>query len=100
MITAIFINDYFDAGIKLGLEAMIYELDGKKPKMRDENYWIASNATVIGDVFLDTNASIWFNCVVRGDNEPISIGKGSNIQEGSIIHTDPGLNAQLVIMLL
>ena len=49
---------------------MIYELDGKKPKMRDENYWIASNATVIGDVFLDTDASIWFNCVVRGDNEP------------------------------
>ena len=69
---------------------MIYELDGKKPKMRDENYWIANNATVIGDVFLDTDASIWFNCVVRGDNEPISIGKGSNIQEGSIIHTDPG----------
>ena len=69
---------------------MIYELDGKKPKMRNENYWIANNATVIGDVFLDTDASIWFNCVVRGDNEPISIGKGSNIQEGSIIHTDPG----------
>ena len=52
---------------------MIYELDGKKPKMRDENYWIASNATVIGDVYLDTDASIWFNCVVRGDNEPIFI---------------------------
>ena len=50
---------------------MIYELDGKKPKMRDENYWIASNATVIGDVFLDTDAIIWFNCVVRGDNELI-----------------------------
>ena len=41
-------------------------------------------------MFLDTDASTWFNCVVRGDNEPISIGKGSNIQEGSIIHTDPG----------
>ena len=64
---------------------MIYELDGKKPKMRDENYWIASNATVIGDVFLDTDASIWFNCVVRGDNEPISIGKGSNIQENDVV---------------
>ena len=50
---------------------MIYELDGKKPKMRDENFWIADNATVIGDVFLDTDASIWFNCVVRGDNELI-----------------------------
>ena len=74
---------------------MIYELDGKKPKMRDENYWIASNATVIGDVFLDTDASIWFNCVVRGDNEPISIGKGSNIQEGSIIHTDPGFKCTI-----
>ena len=54
---------------------MIYELDGKKPKMRNENYWIANNATVIGDVFLDTDASIWFNCVVRGGNEPISIGE-------------------------
>ena len=74
---------------------MIYELDGKKPKMRDENYWIASNATVIGDVFLDTDASIWFNCVVRGDNEPISIGKGSNIQECSIIHTDPGFKCTI-----
>ena len=74
---------------------MIYELDGKKPKMRDENYWIADNATVIGDVFLDTDASIWFNCVVRGDNEPISIGKGSNIQEGSIIHTDPGFKCTI-----
>ena len=74
---------------------MIYELDGKKPKMQDENYWIARNATVIGDVFLDTDASIWFNCVVRGDNEPISIGKGSNIQEGSIIHTDPGFKCTI-----
>ena len=74
---------------------MIYELDGKKPETRDENYWIADNATVIGDVFLDTDASIWFNCVVRGDNEPISIGKGSNIQEGSIIHTDPGFKCSI-----
>ena len=79
---------------------MIYELDGKKPKMRDENYWIASNATVIGDVFLDTDASIWFNCVVRGDNEPISIGKGSNIQEGVLLFIQILVsNAPSVIML-
>ena len=58
---------------------MIYELDGKKPKMQDENYWIASNATVIGDVFLDTDASILFNCEERGDNDPISIGKGLSL---------------------
>ena len=78
---------------------MIYELDGKKPKMRDENYWIASNATVIGDVFLDTDASIWFNCVVRGDNEPISIGKGSNIKKVLLFIQILVSNASLVIML-
>ena len=78
---------------------MIYELNGKKPKMRDENYWIASNATVIGDVFLDTDASIWFNCVVRGDNEPISIGKGSNIKKVLLFIQILVSNASLVIML-
>lgn len=54
------------------------------------NYWVAPNATVIGNVQIEENASVWFNVVIRGDNERIVIGAGSNIQEGCVLHTDPG----------
>jgi len=53
-------------------------------------YWIAPNATVLGNVILKQNASIWFNAVLRGDNDPIVIGENSNIQDGSVLHTDTG----------
>ncbi|MEO0809950.1 MAG: gamma carbonic anhydrase family protein [Pseudomonadota bacterium] len=52
--------------------------------------WVAPNATVIGNVILHDNASVWFNAVLRGDNEAIVIGRGSNVQDGCILHTDPG----------
>jgi carbonic anhydrase/acetyltransferase-like protein (isoleucine patch superfamily) len=52
--------------------------------------WIADNATVIGDVVLENNASIWFNCVVRGDNDRITIGENSQLQDGCILHVDAG----------
>ena len=52
--------------------------------------WIAPNAIVIGNVRLERDASVWFGAVIRGDNEPIVIGRGSNIQDGSVLHTDPG----------
>lgn len=55
------------------------------------DYWIAPNATVIGSVILENNASVWFGCVVRGDNDTITIGENSQIQDGSVLHTDPGL---------
>ena len=61
----------------------------KKPSL-SSGTWIAHNATVIGDVRLGANASIWFGAVLRGDNDPISIGKNSNIQDGSVLHTDIG----------
>jgi carbonic anhydrase/acetyltransferase-like protein (isoleucine patch superfamily) len=54
------------------------------------NYWIAPNATVIGNCILLENASIWFNSVLRGDNDPITIGENTNVQDGSILHTDFG----------
>ena len=54
------------------------------------NWWVAPNATVIGNVELQEETSVWFNAVLRGDNEPIVIGCGSNIQDGSVLHTDPG----------
>ena len=69
----------------------IYGLGDKTPQLPAEGeYWIAPNATVIGDVILARNASIWFGAVVRGDNDPISIGENSNIQDGSVLHSDPG----------
>jgi carbonic anhydrase/acetyltransferase-like protein (isoleucine patch superfamily) len=55
-----------------------------------EDYWIAPTAVVIGKVRLARNASIWWNTVLRGDNEPITIGENSNVQDGSVLHTDPG----------
>ncbi len=55
------------------------------------DYWIAPNATVIGKVVLDNNVSIWFNVVVRGDNDVITIGENSHVQDGSVLHADPGL---------
>lgn len=68
----------------------LYELGEKKPQLGSDA-WIAPNATVIGDVRLGANASIWWNAVLRGDNDPISIGENSNIQDGSVLHTDEGV---------
>ena len=69
---------------------MIIELGEKKLITDGEDFFIAPSATVIGDVQLAKDASVWFNATIRGDNEPIIIGEGSNVQDGSIIHTDPG----------
>ena len=68
---------------------MLYELDDKRVKL-PEHYFIANNATVIGNVALGNDASIWFNVVIRGDSEIIVIGDECNIQDGTVIHTDPG----------
>ena len=69
---------------------MIIELDGKKLSTDGDDFWVAPNATVIGNVIMEKDSSIWFQCTIRGDNEPITIGAGSNIQDNSVIHTDPG----------
>ena len=68
-----------------------YELDGKAPRGYDgHEYWIAPTATVIGDVIMKTNASVWFGAVLRGDNETITIGENSNVQDNGVLHTDMG----------
>src|SRR3546814_249192 len=56
----------------------------------DAESWIAPNAIAIGKVVLHRNASVWWNCVLRGDNEPITIGENTNVQDGCVLHTDPG----------
>lgn len=69
----------------------LYELDGMKVRTPGEGrYWVAPNALVVGNVELGEDASVWFGCSIRGDNEMIRIGRGSNIQEGCVLHTDPG----------
>lgn len=69
----------------------IHALDGVAPELPEEGaYWIAASADVIGRVRLERNASIWFNAVLRGDNELILVGEGSNVQDGCVLHTDMG----------
>ncbi len=68
---------------------MIYALDGTSPNL-GEGVWIAPNASVIGDVSLGDNASVWFGVVIRCDNEPIKIKARTNIQDNSVLHSDMG----------
>jgi carbonic anhydrase/acetyltransferase-like protein (isoleucine patch superfamily) len=69
---------------------MRYRLAEREPELRGERHFIADSASVIGSVILEENVSVWFNAVVRGDNEIIHIGANSNIQDGAVLHTDPG----------
>ena len=68
----------------------LYALDGVAPTLpASGNFYIAPGARVIGNVVLDEEVGIWFNAVLRGDNEAIVIGPGSNVQDGCVFHTDP-----------
>ncbi|TQM93327.1 gamma carbonic anhydrase family protein [Roseinatronobacter monicus] len=70
---------------------MLYALDGQRPTLPESgDYWVAPGAHVIGHVVLTEGVSIWFGCTLRGDNEPLVIGEGSNIQENCVLHTDIG----------
>ena len=68
----------------------IYALDGQKPELEDDSVWVAPDATIIGKVCLAKQVGVWFGAVMRGDNELISIGARSNVQEHAMLHTDPG----------
>lgn len=70
---------------------MIYSLGGRRVEFRGRRHFVADNATLIGSVVLEEDASVWFNAVIRGDNDLITIGAGSNIQDGAVLHTDPGI---------
>lgn len=71
--------------------APLYALDGVSPKLPEDGAcWIAPDAVLIGKICLDRNASVWFGAVLRGDNELIHIGEGSNIQDRCVLHTDMG----------
>ncbi len=69
---------------------MIIALADCEPVLEGEGHFVADNASVIGRVRLKSRASVWFNAVLRGDNEWIEVGEGSNVQDGSVLHTDMG----------
>jgi carbonic anhydrase/acetyltransferase-like protein (isoleucine patch superfamily) len=68
----------------------LYALGERRPALGPDVY-LAPGAQVIGDVTLGARASVWFNAVLRGDNDPIVVGAGSNVQDGAMIHADPGV---------
>ncbi len=68
---------------------MLYQLDDLQVQAVGD-YWVADNAVVLGNVLLCQDASVWFNAVLRGDTELITVGEGSNVQDGSVLHTDLG----------
>jgi carbonic anhydrase/acetyltransferase-like protein (isoleucine patch superfamily) len=68
---------------------MIVDFEGRKFATASANYYVAAGAQIIGDVWLGEGASVWFNAVLRGDDGPIRIGDGSNIQDATVIHCDP-----------
>ncbi len=74
---------------------MIYELGERRAEVADGECFVAENAIVIGTVNIGRNASIWYNTVLRGDNDLITIGEDSNVQDGSVLHTDPGIKLTL-----
>jgi len=74
----------------------IYDLNGHRPKLPDDgDFWIAPGSHVMGQVSISPHVGIWFGAVLRGDNEPITIGARSNVQEGVMIHTDPGFPVRI-----
>jgi carbonic anhydrase/acetyltransferase-like protein (isoleucine patch superfamily) len=69
----------------------LFELDGHRVAVpASGKYWVADNAVLVGKITIEEDASVWFNTVARGDNEPILIGAGANVQDGCVLHTDPG----------
>jgi len=74
---------------------MIYNLGELKPKIDKKTVWIADSADIIGDVVLEANVSVWFNVTIRGDNDTILIGQGSNVQDNTVIHTDLGIKVTI-----
>lgn len=72
----------------------VYALHDTVPQVH-ETAWVADDATVIGHVILEEQASVWYGAVIRGDNELITVGRGSNVQDGSVLHTDHGFPLSL-----
>jgi len=73
---------------------MIHTLENRTPLLKGDNF-VAPTATLIGRITLEAQASVWFNCVLRGDCDEIIVGEGTNIQDGSVLHTDVGFQLRV-----
>jgi len=73
---------------------MKFKLGNKTPDVH-ASCFVAPSASLIGSVVMHENASVWFNCTLRADNEPITIGENSNVQDGSVLHVDPGFPIEI-----
>jgi carbonic anhydrase/acetyltransferase-like protein (isoleucine patch superfamily) len=83
---------FYAAAFRGSFPMPLYQIGPWRPQLPPEGeYWIAPNATLIGQVRLERGASIWFGSVLRGDNEMIAVGENTNIQDLSVLHTDPGI---------
>ena len=74
---------------------MLYRLDSRRVQFRGGHHFVAENATLIGSVILEDEASVWFNTVIRGDNDLITLGARTNVQDAAVLHTDPGISLTL-----
>jgi carbonic anhydrase/acetyltransferase-like protein (isoleucine patch superfamily) len=74
---------------------MRYDLGSRRVQFRGAGHYVAPGAVLIGDVVVEDRVSVWFNVVIRGDNDTITLGSGSNVQDGSILHTDEGVKLTL-----
>jgi len=68
----------------------LYAIGARRPELRGEHHFIAHDATLVGSIVLESNANVWFKVVIRADNDQVTIGEGCNIQDGSVLHVDPG----------
>ena len=73
----------------------VYSLGERRVQVQGKDWYIADSASIVGSVLIEDKASIWFNVVIRGDNDLITIGEGSNVQDGSTLHTDAGIKLTL-----
>ncbi|HZZ95995.1 MAG TPA: gamma carbonic anhydrase family protein [Jatrophihabitantaceae bacterium] len=72
----------------------VYEFEGKRPSIAEDAF-VAPTATIIGDVTIEAGASVWYGAVVRGDDGPIVIRARANVQDGSVLHTTPGVTTEI-----
>jgi carbonic anhydrase/acetyltransferase-like protein (isoleucine patch superfamily) len=68
----------------------LFSIGERRPELRGEHHFIAPGASLIGSIVLEENVNVWFNVVIRADNDRVAIGEGCNIQDGSVLHVDPG----------
>jgi carbonic anhydrase/acetyltransferase-like protein (isoleucine patch superfamily) len=73
----------------------LFAIGERRVQLRGQNHYLAYDATLVGDITLEADVSVWFKVVIRAENDAIHIGEGSNIQDGSVLHVDPGYPMKL-----